>query len=45
MWAVNAYRESGGDLKKVQKLLNHEAEAVTMLYAMADRLTERRKKK
>lgn len=43
VWAVNAYRESGGDLKRVQKLLNHESEAVTMLYAMADRLAERRK--
>ena len=30
------------DLAAVQKLLNHEDEAVTMLYAMADQLTERR---
>lgn len=42
VWAVNAYKESGGDLKRVQKLLNHESEAVTMLYAMADRLAARR---
>ena len=42
VWAVNAYRESGGDLKRVQKLLNHESEAVTMIYAMADRLAQRR---
>jgi len=33
------------DLKKVQKLLNHSSEAVTMVYAMADVLTERRLKK
>lgn len=45
VWAVNAYRESGGDLKKVQRLLNHDSEAVTMLYAMADQLSKRRPKK
>lgn len=45
VWAVRAYQESGGDLKRVQKLLNHESEAVTMLYAMADQLHQRRKKK
>lgn len=43
VWAVNAYKASGGDLKRVQKLLNHESEAVTIIYAMADRLAERRK--
>lgn len=43
VWAVNAYKESGGDLKRVQKLLNHESEAVTMLYAMADQLSKRRR--
>lgn len=42
VWEVNAYRDSGGDLKKVQKLLNHESEAVTVIYAMADRLAARR---
>lgn len=42
VWAVNAYKASGGDLKRVQKLLNHESEAVTMLYAMADQLAKRR---
>lgn len=42
VWAVNAYKASGGDLKRVQHLLNHESEAVTMLYALADELTERR---
>jgi integrase len=31
-----------GSLKKVQKLLNHDNEAVTMLYAMADILTQRK---
>ena len=34
-----------GDLKRVQKLLNHSDEAVTLVYAMADILTERRTKK
>ena len=42
VWAVDAYRASGGDLKRVQKLLNHESEAVTMIYAMADQLAKRR---
>ena len=40
-WAVDAYNRTG-DLKRVQKLLNHDSEAVTALYAMADELTERR---
>lgn len=41
-WAVDAYKRSGGDLKRVQKLLNHSSEAVTMLYAMADVLEKRK---
>ncbi len=40
-WAVDAYKASGGNLAKVQRLLNHSSEAVTMLYAMADELTKR----
>lgn len=42
VWAVNAYRESGGDLEKVKKLLNHDSEAVTMLYALADQMAKRK---
>ena len=41
VWAVEQYHRTG-DLKKVQKLLNHSSEAVTQLYALADVLTERR---
>lgn len=41
-WAVEVYRRHRGDLRRVQKLLQHESEAVTMLYAMADVLTDRR---
>lgn len=41
IYAVSEYRRTGS-LAAVQKLLNHEDEAVTMLYAMADQLTERR---
>lgn len=37
-YAVKAYRESGKDLKRVQRLLNHSNEAVTMIYALADEL-------
>lgn len=43
-YSVERYREFGGDLKRVQRLLNHSSEAVTMLYAMADDLTEKMKK-
>lgn len=38
IFAVEALRDSK-DLKKVQHLLNHDSEAVTMLYAMADVIT------
>lgn len=41
IYAVDQYHRDG-DLKRVQHLLNHESEAVTMLYAMADQLTARR---
>lgn len=40
-FAVASYRRTG-DIKKVQALLNHDSEAVTMLYAYADVLTRRR---
>ena len=40
-YAVDAYRRSG-DLARVQRLLNHSSEAVTVLYALADELTARR---
>ena len=43
IYAVNAYRKCG-DLKKVQQLLNHSSEAVTMLYALADEITEQTRK-
>lgn len=41
VFAVETYRNSGS-MKKVQQLLNHKSEAVTMIYAMADELTNRR---
>ena len=41
VWAVEQYHRTG-DLKRVQKLLNHSSEAVTQLYALADLLTNRR---
>lgn len=41
VWAVDEYHRTG-DLKRVQRLLNHSSEAVTMIYAMADQLTDRR---
>ena len=36
-FAVDNYRVTG-DMKKVQKLLNHSDEAVTMIYALADKM-------
>lgn len=46
IFAVDEYRDSGGNLKHVQKLLNHSSEAVTAVYAMANvlRLRKRFKK-
>lgn len=41
MYAVRAYRQSA-DVRKVQRLLQHSDEAVTMIYAMADELTARK---
>jgi len=41
VWAVGQYRKSG-DIARVQSLLQHDREAVTMLYAMADQLTARK---
>ena len=44
IYSVEAYKASGGDLKKVQRLLNHSDEGVTMLYALADELTLRNRR-
>lgn len=44
IYAVEEY-ELTGDLKKVQKLLNHSNEAVTMLYAMANSVRKKRQKR
>lgn len=41
IYAVDEFHRDG-DLKRVQKLLNHSSEAVTMIYAMADLQTRRR---
>ncbi len=43
VFAVEEFNRTGGNLKKVQKLLNHESEAVTMLYAMADQVGKRKR--
>lgn len=39
IYSVEQYKKSCCNLKKVQQLLNHSDEAVTMIYALADRLT------
>ena len=41
IYAVSEYQRSH-DLARVQRLLNHSNEAVTMIYAMADQLTARK---
>lgn len=38
IYSVEKYKASGGNMKKVQRLLNHSEEAVTLLYALADKL-------
>lgn len=40
-FAVAQFRHCG-DMKRVQRLLNHTDEVVTMLYAMADEITRRK---
>ena len=44
LYAVSEYRRTGS-IERVKELLNHEDEAVTILYAMADQLELRRRKK
>lgn len=44
IYAVEEYKKYGS-IAKVMKLLNHDNEAVTMLYCMADQLKERMGKK
>lgn len=41
IYAVNLRYDDKMDLKKIQGLLNHSSEAVTMIYAMADELTRK----
>lgn len=41
VWAVNEYRRS--NLQRVQRLLNHKYESVTMLYALADQIQNARR--
>lgn len=43
IFAVEEYHRTG-DLKRIQKLLNHDSEAVTILYAMADTLVKRHRR-
>ncbi|MGN1119967.1 MAG: tyrosine-type recombinase/integrase [Oscillospiraceae bacterium] len=44
VYAVAKFKRTG-DISKVQRLLNHDSTAVTAIYAMADILTQRKKKK
>ena len=41
IYAVELRYSDRVDLKKIQSLLNHSSEAVTMIYAMADELTRK----
>lgn len=44
IYAVAEYKRTGS-LKRVQELLNHSDEAVTVLYAMADQMEGRKRRK
>lgn len=44
VYSVEKYRAAGGNVAKVQRLLNHSDEAVTMLYALADELSAARRR-
>lgn len=39
-YAVREYHAHGNDLARVQRLLNHSSEAVTMIYALADDISK-----
>lgn len=41
VYAVDMYHKYG-DIEKIKNLLNHSSEAVTIIYAMADIMTEKR---
>lgn len=43
IYAVNEYRKDT-NIARVRELLNHSSEAVTMIYALADEITEKKKK-
>lgn len=43
IYAVSEYKKDF-NVARVKKLLNHSSEAVTMIYAIADELTERKKR-
>lgn len=43
VYAVEQFKRDG-NLKRVQRLLNHDSEHVTMLYALADQLVQRHKR-
>ena len=43
IYAVDEFERSGNNLKKVKKLLNHNSEAVTILYAMANIIGNRKR--
>lgn len=43
-FAVSKYQQTG-NLDRVRKLLNHDDESVTMIYAMADEITARRQRR
>lgn len=41
-YAVAQFSRSGGDLSRIQRDMNHGSPAITMIYAMADALTQKR---
>lgn len=43
-YAVHEFQVSG-DIKKIQRMLNHADEAVTLIYALADQLPNRERRK
>lgn len=45
VYAVRAYEAADGDLAAVQRKLNHEDVSVTLLYAMADKMSAARNKR
>lgn len=45
VYAVNYYHSHGDDIEATRRALNHDRESTTLIYALADLISERERKK